>query len=132
MRMIWLAVSFFCLIIVRVSRVDYYPTVVFVTTNKYAQVALGNWALVMALAFGKLIRKVFLGPLRDIEVEVRRNDHKHPPKHEGTPNSKAFVTNYSYRTRDGLPCRGVLALRLSNEINCGSHSSGFCFWTCII
>lgn len=51
-------------------RVDYYPTVVFLTTNKLAQVALGNWAVVVALLLGKLLSRLFLGRLRDIEVEV--------------------------------------------------------------
>ncbi|CAM9221358.1 unnamed protein product, partial [Laminaria digitata] len=51
-------------------RVDYYPTVVFLTTNKLAQVALGNWAVVVALLMGKLLSRLFLGRLRDIEVEV--------------------------------------------------------------
>lgn len=54
------------------ARVDYYPTVVFLTTNKLAQAVLGNWAIVMAIGLGKLMSKLFLGPLRDIEVEVRR------------------------------------------------------------
>lgn len=52
-------------------RVEYYPTVVFLTTNKLAQAALGNWAIVMTIGLGKLMSKLFLGPLRDIEVEVR-------------------------------------------------------------
>lgn len=50
---------------------DYYPTVVFLTTNKLAQAVLGNWAIVVAIGTGKLMSKLFLGPLRDIEVEVR-------------------------------------------------------------
>lgn len=44
---------------------------VFLTTNKLAQVALGNWAIVVALLMGKLFSRLFLGRLRDIEVEVR-------------------------------------------------------------
>ncbi|CAN0383422.1 unnamed protein product, partial [Hapterophycus canaliculatus] len=51
-------------------RVEYYPTVVFLTTNKLAQAALGNWAIVVAVGFGKLMSMLFLGPLRDVEVEV--------------------------------------------------------------
>ncbi|CAM9631320.1 unnamed protein product [Ectocarpus sp. 13 AM-2016] len=52
------------------TRVEYYPTVVFLTTNKLAQAALGNWAIVMAIGTGKLVSVLFLGPLRDIEIEV--------------------------------------------------------------
>lgn len=51
-------------------RVEYYPTVVFLTTNKLAQAALGNWAIVMAIGMGRLVSMLFLGPLRDIEIEV--------------------------------------------------------------
>lgn len=43
---------------------------VFLTTNKLAQAVLGNWAIVVAIGMGKLMSKLFLGPLRDIEVEV--------------------------------------------------------------
>lgn len=53
------------------DRVQFYPTVVFLTNNKLSLVALGNWGLVMTLGFGKLVRGIFLGPLREIEVEVR-------------------------------------------------------------
>ncbi|CAM9391609.1 unnamed protein product, partial [Scytosiphon promiscuus] len=52
------------------TRVEYYPTVVFLTTNKLAQAALGNWAIVVAVGVGKLMSTLFLGPLRDIEIEV--------------------------------------------------------------
>ncbi|CAM9905053.1 unnamed protein product, partial [Ectocarpus fasciculatus] len=52
------------------TRVEYYPTVVFLTTNKLAQAALGNWAIVMAIGMGRLVSMLFLGPLRDIEIEV--------------------------------------------------------------
>eukprot|EP00903_Cladosiphon_okamuranus_P020911 g19203.t1 len=52
------------------TRVEYYPTVVFLTTNKLAQAVLGNWAIVMFIGLGKLMCKLFLGSLRDIEVEV--------------------------------------------------------------
>lgn len=44
--------------------------VVYLTKNKLAQVALGNCGLVVTLAMGRLIRAIFLGQLRDIEVEV--------------------------------------------------------------
>lgn len=57
--------------VVFLFRVQYYPMVMFLTTNKLSQVVLGNWCLVLTLAFGKLIRGIFLGPLRDIELEVR-------------------------------------------------------------
>lgn len=66
-------VGLFCpLFLASIYRVDYYPTVVFITTNKLAQVVMGNFLLVIAVAFAKMIRAIFLGPLRDIEVEVRR------------------------------------------------------------
>lgn len=44
------------------------------TTNKLAQAALGNWAIVAAIGLGKLMSTLFLGPLRDIEIEVGATD----------------------------------------------------------
>lgn len=53
------------------ARVDFFNTVTFLFTNKLTQAALGNWAIVMEIGLGKLMCKLFLGTLRDIEVEVR-------------------------------------------------------------
>ena len=41
------------------------------TTNKLAQVVIGNWVLVMGVVIGKALQMLFLGRLRDNEVEVR-------------------------------------------------------------
>ena len=55
----------------RTRREEYFPTVVFMTTNKLAQVVIGNWVLVMGVVIGKALQMLFLGRLRDNEVEVR-------------------------------------------------------------
>ncbi|CAM9756025.1 unnamed protein product [Ascophyllum nodosum] len=52
------------------TREEYFPTVVFMTTNKLAQVVIGNWVLVMGVVIGKALQMLFLGRLRDNEVEV--------------------------------------------------------------
>eukprot|EP01120_Amphizonella_sp_Union-15-10_P014159 TRINITY_DN6780_c0_g1_i2.p1 TRINITY_DN6780_c0_g1~~TRINITY_DN6780_c0_g1_i2.p1 ORF type:complete len:567 (+),score=85.87 TRINITY_DN6780_c0_g1_i2:69-1769(+) len=48
---------------------QFYPTMVSVATSKSCSVALGNLSLVLLILFGKLLKTIYLGTLRDREVE---------------------------------------------------------------
>ena len=52
------------------TRRQFYPTVVFLVSSKFSIVVLGNLAIVCTLIFGKLTKYLFLGNLREIEVEI--------------------------------------------------------------
>ncbi|CAN0031911.1 unnamed protein product, partial [Phaeothamnion confervicola] len=52
------------------TRPQFYSTVVFLTTNKFAVLALGNLAAVLTLLAGRVAKRVFLGALRGVEVEI--------------------------------------------------------------
>ncbi|CAM9684419.1 unnamed protein product [Chrysoparadoxa australica] len=53
-----------------VTRVQFYSTVVYLTTNKFTFLALGNAAVALTLALGRFAKLVFLGSLRDMELEI--------------------------------------------------------------
>jgi len=48
---------------------QFFPTMVSVSTSKSFSIVLGNLALVLIILFGKLLKAIFLGALRDREVE---------------------------------------------------------------
>mmetsp|Transcript_75348 Transcript_75348/g.214284 ORF Transcript_75348/g.214284 Transcript_75348/m.214284 type:complete len:329 (-) Transcript_75348:68-1054(-) len=52
------------------TRQQFYPTVVFLVTSKFSIVVLGNFALVLTLLLGRIVKYLFLGALRDVEVEI--------------------------------------------------------------
>ena len=52
------------------TRVQFYPTVIFLVTSKASVLVLCNLFLCMTILLGKVIKTVFLGTLRDREVEV--------------------------------------------------------------
>lgn len=39
-------------------------------TSKFSIVVLGNFALVLTLLLGRIVKYLFLGALRDVEVEI--------------------------------------------------------------
>eukprot|EP00741_Cyanophora_paradoxa_P019848 tig00000217_g19156.t1 len=51
------------------TKQQFYPTVLYLATSKLCVCILGNMALVVTLIFGQFVRKLFFGPLRDVEVE---------------------------------------------------------------
>lgn len=55
----------------QVTRVQFYPTVVYLTTSKLSIALIGNLLLVLAYAFGKLLKSAFFGPLNSTEYDVR-------------------------------------------------------------
>lgn len=52
------------------TREQYYPTVVFLVTSKICIACLGNQAIVCTLLMGRLAKAIFLGTLREVEVEL--------------------------------------------------------------
>lgn len=50
-------------------REQFYPAVVYLSTSKLSVCVLGNFALAILLCFGHLLKKIFLGSLREAEVE---------------------------------------------------------------
>lgn len=54
-----------------VTRAQFYPAVIYLVTSKVSVLVLGNAGLVLTILFGRLVKSLFLGPLRDAEVEVR-------------------------------------------------------------
>jgi E3 ubiquitin-protein ligase synoviolin len=52
------------------TRVQFYPTVIFLVTSKASVLVLCNLFLCVTILAGKLIKTIFLGTLRDREVEV--------------------------------------------------------------
>lgn len=53
------------------TRVQFYPTVVYLTTSKLAVMVLGNAALVLTLMLGKLMKLMYLGRISPAEYDVR-------------------------------------------------------------
>jgi E3 ubiquitin-protein ligase synoviolin len=51
------------------SREQFYPAMLYLATSKVSLVLLLNMALVIICALWQLVKAVFLGPLREIEVE---------------------------------------------------------------
>lgn len=54
------------------TRQQFYPAVIYLVTSKISVLVLGNAGLVLSMLFGRLVKSLFLGSLRDAEVEVRR------------------------------------------------------------
>lgn len=54
-----------------ITRQQFYPAVIYLVTSKISVLLLGNAGLVLTILFGRLVKSIFLGTLRDAEVEVR-------------------------------------------------------------
>lgn len=52
------------------TRQQFFPAVVYLATSKLSVLVLGNAALVLALLAARLAKSLFLGSLRDAEVEL--------------------------------------------------------------
>ncbi|GBG27645.1 E3 ubiquitin-protein ligase synoviolin [Hondaea fermentalgiana] len=52
------------------TRVQFYPAVIYLVTSKPAIMVLGNMAFVFTIALGQLTNKIFLGRLREVEREI--------------------------------------------------------------
>lgn len=53
------------------TRVQFYPTVVYLTTSKFSIALLGNLLLVLTAAFGKFLSALYFGRISSGEWEVR-------------------------------------------------------------
>ncbi|KAG6584631.1 hrd1-like protein [Phytophthora cinnamomi] len=53
-----------------VTRQQFYPSVIYLVTSKVSVLVLGNAGLVLTTLFGRLLKRFFLGTLRDAEVEL--------------------------------------------------------------
>jgi E3 ubiquitin-protein ligase synoviolin len=53
------------------TRMQFYPSVIYLVTSKISVLILGNAGLVVTILFARLVKSIFLGQLRDAEVEVR-------------------------------------------------------------
>ena len=51
------------------ARRQFYPTMIYLTTNKLSLLSLGNEALMLTLLVGQLVKTLFFGRLREAEVE---------------------------------------------------------------
>ena len=51
------------------ARRQFYPTMIYLTTNKLSLLSLGNEALMLTLLVGQLVKRLFFGRLREAEVE---------------------------------------------------------------
>jgi len=60
-----------CLVVSKVfiEKEQFYPATLYLTSAKGCLVVLGNMALVFTMLFGHTIRLIFLGSLREIEIE---------------------------------------------------------------
>ena len=52
------------------TRIQFFPMVVFLSTSKVSIVLLVNFAFVLTLLFGRLLKSLFLGNLRNAELEL--------------------------------------------------------------
>jgi len=52
-----------------VAHEQFYPAVVYLSTDKMCLAVMYNFAFALFLLFGKMLLKLFIGPLRDLEVE---------------------------------------------------------------
>lgn len=52
------------------TRMQFYPAVIYLVTSKISILILGNAGLVLTILFAKLVKSIFLGSLRDAEVEI--------------------------------------------------------------
>ncbi|KAI9914341.1 hypothetical protein PsorP6_006885 [Peronosclerospora sorghi] len=53
-----------------ITRQQFYPSVIYLVTSKFSLVVLGNAGIVLTTLFGRLLKSLFLGTLRDAEVEL--------------------------------------------------------------
>ncbi|KAG2511739.1 hypothetical protein BBI17_008232 [Phytophthora kernoviae] len=53
-----------------VTRQQFYPAVIYLVTSKVSVLVLGNAGLVLTTLFGRVLKSLFLGTLRDAEVEL--------------------------------------------------------------
>ncbi|CAH0489096.1 unnamed protein product [Peronospora farinosa] len=53
-----------------ITRQHFYPSVIYLVTSKISVLILGNAGLVLTTLFGRLLKFVFFGTLRDAEVEL--------------------------------------------------------------
>jgi len=51
------------------AKLQFYPTCLYLVTSKTSMMVLGNMAFLTFLLFANLLKKLFFGPLRDVEVE---------------------------------------------------------------
>jgi E3 ubiquitin-protein ligase synoviolin len=52
------------------TRVQFYSATIFMVTSKISVMILGNMVIVMTMLLGRMTKKIFLGSLRDAEVEA--------------------------------------------------------------
>ncbi|RQM25954.1 hypothetical protein B5M09_004382 [Aphanomyces astaci] len=52
------------------TRQQFYPTVIYLVTSKVSVMVLCNVAFVMTVLFGQVFKRIFLGTLRDAELEM--------------------------------------------------------------
>ncbi|CAI5708405.1 unnamed protein product [Peronospora destructor] len=52
------------------TRQQFYPSMIYLVTSKISVLILGNAGLVLTTLFGRLLKSVFFGTLRDAEVEL--------------------------------------------------------------
>eukprot|EP00624_Nannochloropsis_granulata_P004390 evm.model.NODE_31920_length_36224_cov_28.324261.2 len=52
------------------SRSQFYPAVIYLVTSKLSVLVLGNMGLMLTLLAGRVMKSVFFGQLRDVEVEL--------------------------------------------------------------
>jgi E3 ubiquitin-protein ligase synoviolin len=57
------------------TRQQFYPTVIYLVTSKVSVMVLCNVAFVLLLICGRIFKRIFLGSLRDAELEVRLCHH---------------------------------------------------------
>ena len=51
------------------TREQFYPAVIYLATSKASVVVMGNMAIVLTIMLGQLLKAIFLGQLREAEVE---------------------------------------------------------------
>ena len=56
-----------------VTREQFYPAVIYLVTNKFSVVVLGNMAMVIVVSIAAFLKMIFLGDLKTAEVEVSRS-----------------------------------------------------------
>jgi uncharacterized YccA/Bax inhibitor family protein len=55
-----------------VTREQFYPAVIYLVTNKFSIVVLGNMGVVLVVTLAAFLKAMFLGELKSAEVEVSR------------------------------------------------------------
>jgi len=59
------------------TRIQFYPAVVFLAVSKWSVLILGNFALMLTVAFGRFVKFLFLGTLREAEMMQLMEDSKY-------------------------------------------------------